>query len=314
MTNASNANFFRPGAVDLSGLASAANTTSGNSTPGQAASYSIDVTEAEFEKVATGSMRYPVIMVLHSPRDKAGTQMLSTLDQLASSAAGKWLLARVNVDTQPRIAQALGVQAVPTVIALLGGQAAPLFQGTKDAGEISTYLDQVVQVAAANGLTGRVAPTGAAPAAKPGDVSQDDEQSASDPRFVPADEAMARGDFEAAVSEFDKLLKANPRDAEAQAGRAQAALLGRTAGVNPDVVNQADAKPTDLELALQAADVEVLAGQPEDAFARLIAGIKAASGDERERLRTRLLELFETLGKTDPAVQKARRELSLALF
>ena len=304
----SNANFSRPGAVDLSNLGSLPN----SSAAAGGGVYFMDAAEQDLEKMIADSLRFPIVMVLHSPRDAGGTQMLGTLERLANADAGRWLLAKVDVDAHPRIAQALGVQAVPTVLAVLAGQLVPLFQGTADEAEIKNYLEQIHQVAVANGITGKAAPQAGEP--PQAEAADDDAPAPLDPRFIPADEAMARGDFEAAAEEFDKLLKANPRDLEAQSGRSQARLLARTADADPAVIARADAAPDDLELQLQAADVQVLTGELEAAFERLLTAIRSHFGDEREQLRVRLLELFDTVDPKDPAVHKARRELSLALF
>ncbi len=295
-------NFSRHGAVDLSKLT--ANAEAANPT----ATYVMDLSEQDFEATVAKSMRYPVVLVLHSGRDTPGKAVVETLTELANAAGGKWLLAKIDIDEQPRIGQALGVQAVPTVIALLAGQAAPLFQGTRDKAEISALMSQIEQVAVANGLTGR-----AEPVTNLSSETEDSPQSV-DPRFIPADEAMEKGDFAAAVAEFDKLLAENPADSQAKAGRAQAALLDRTANVAKDCLAKADAQPEDIDLALVAADVEVVTGQAGKAFDRLLALIRTNFGENREKLRLRLLELFETLPNNDPQVKRARRELSLALF
>ncbi|EPD32773.1 tetratricopeptide repeat protein [Propionimicrobium lymphophilum] len=291
-------NFSRPGAVDLSNIAGATPETEGSS-------YVMNVTEAEFEWVAGESVRYPVIMIFHSPRDAAGSGVVNVLTKLANEAAGRWLLAKVDVDKYPQIAQAMRIQAVPTVVALLGGQAMPLFQGTRDEKDIAALMKQVEQAAVASGITGR---------AKPVAGEQTDDEPQTDPRFKAADEALAKGDYEAALKEFEKLIEANPRDAEAKAGKAQTGLLARTADVDPECIEKADANPQDIGLAFVAADVELVTGQAGKAFDRLLSLIKTNYGDDREKIRVRLLELFETLPPNNEDLKKARRELSLALF
>ncbi|ETJ97996.1 tetratricopeptide repeat protein [Propionimicrobium sp. BV2F7] len=291
-------NFSRPGAVDLSNIAGATPEAEGSS-------YAMNVTEAEFEWAAGESVRYPVIMIFHSPRDTAGSGVVNVLTKLANEAAGKWLLAKVDVDKYPQIAQAMRIQAVPTVVALLGGQAMPLFQGTRDEKDIAALMKQVEQAAVASGITGR---------AKPAAGQQTDDEPQTDPRFKAADEALAKGDYEAALKEFDKLIEANPRDAEAKAGKAQTGLLARTADVDPECIEKADADPQDIGLAFVAADVELATGQAGKAFDRLLGLIKTNYGDDREKIRVRLLELFETLPPNNEDLKKARRELSLALF
>lgn len=305
MTSAQN--FSRPGAVDLSGLTAAQPTE--NAAPG-GANYAVEVTEASFEVIAQQSMRYPVVLLLVSGRDASSSQVQRDLTQTINAAQGRLLLGLVDVDTQPRIAQALGVAAVPTAIALLGGQMAPLFQGTRDRADIQAVVDQIVQVAAANGLAGRAAPQPVA--ADAGESAG--EEAALDPRFAAADEALQTGDFKQAVAEFDKLLKANPRDTEAQAGRAQASLLLRTSNLDEQAIAAALAHPDDLDAQLAAADLELITGDAQAAFDRLIDLIRRTSGPERDQVRVRLLELFDTMDGADPVVKKARRALSMALF
>lgn len=305
MTSAQN--FSRPGAVDLSGLTAAQPTE--NAAPG-GANYAVEVTEASFEAIAQQSMRYPVVLLLVSGRDASSSQVQRDLTQTINAAQGRLLLGLVDVDTQPRIAQALGVAAVPTAIALLGGQMAPLFQGTRDRADIQAVVDQIVQVAAANGLAGRAAPQPVA--ADAGESAGED--AALDPRFTAADEALQTGDFKQAVAEFDKLLKANPRDTEAQAGRAQASLLLRTSNLDAQVIAAAEAHPDDLDAQLAAADLDLITGDAQAAFDRLIDLIRRTSGPERDQVRVRLLELFDTMDGADPVVKKARRALSMALF
>ena len=285
-------------AMDLSGIAAAAKAPP--SPPG--ASYVAEVDERSFEATIQLSLRHPVVVELYSPR--ANAQSLSDdLADLVNAAGGKYLLARVNVDTAPQIAAAFGVQAVPTVIGVVGGQLAPLFQGTRPKAEVEAVIGQLLQAAAGAGVVGRAEPVSI------------DAEAGPDPRFAEADAALERGDFEAAVAEFDKLLAQTPNDPEAKAGRAQAALLVRLGGQDPSaVLARAAQLPADVDAQTAAADVELAGGNPDAAFDRLIGAIRATSGPQREQLRVRLLELFETVGQSDPAVLKARRDLMSALF
>jgi putative thioredoxin len=275
-------------------------------------SYVRNVSEADFNEVASRSVQYPVVVLLTMPSAPETHALDETMIRLTNAAGGRWLLARVDVSQSPRLASALGVQAVPTVIALIGGQAAPLFQGTQDAAMVSQVLDQVVQLAVASGIAGRAQPVPGGPVIA-GDAADNDPR--SDPRFNAADEAIAGGDFAGALAEFDKLLVANPKDQLAAAGKAQVGLLIRTQGVDAAAaLSQADANPKDVDAVLAAADVEVLNECPESAFARLIELVRQTTNDERARARTRLLELFATQDPASDVVQKARRDLTAALF
>ena len=306
MTSAS---FNRPGAVDLSALKQKAQQAAGPA-QSEGGSYVVEVTEHTFEaETIRRSMKHPVVVELYSPRVPTGQQLSDTLAEIANGSGGKFLLARLNVDTAPAVVQALGLQAVPTVIALIGGQVAPLFQGVLPADQVRAAIDQMLKAAVANGIVGRADPAGGPP---PADT--DEEEPAADPRFAAADEALARGDFAAAVTEFDKLLATNPGDLEAQAGKAQAGLFARATRFDPEIVLAAARADDSVGVQLDAADVEMVRGQVEAAFDRLIGLIKTKTGEERNQVRVRLLELFETVGNADPRVLKARRDLMTALF
>lgn len=296
------AQFSRPGAVDLSSLAT-------GKAPASGGSYVTTATEADFQELANKSVQHPVIVEFFSPRDPSGRAVTDALTELINAAGGRFLLARVDVDAEPRLAQALGVQAVPTVVALIGGQLAPLFQGTSTREDIAAVLDQVAQLAVANGMTGRAQPVaGAAPAA-------DAEAPAANPRFDKADAALEAGDFERAVKEFDALLAETPHDAEVVAGRAQAALLARSAAFDaPAIVKKAAEHADDVDAQFDAADLEVINGHYEAAFDRLLGLASEVDAEERDRIRLRLLELFEIAGRAEPVVLKARRRLATVLF
>ncbi|SMO51269.1 tetratricopeptide repeat protein [Propioniciclava tarda] len=290
---------FGANAMDLSGLAAAAKTPAG-------ASYVVEADEKTFENVLNLSMRHPVVIEFYSPRANADA-LSADLKSLANAAAGRWLLVRLNVDAAPRIAQALGIQAVPMVVGVLSGQLMPLFQGTRERSEVSALIDQLIQAAVANGVVAKAQPVAAG--------AEAEAPLEPDVRFAAADAAMEAGDYALAVAEFDKILSATPGDSEAAAGKAGAELLVRLGDADPNlVIARATAHPDDVDAQLAAADMEVAGGVPEAAFARLIGVVRATSGADRDKARVRLLALFETIGSSDPMVLKARRDLMSALY
>lgn len=319
MVGMSTSNFSRPGAIDLSQLTQraqqkAAGTQAaapGGPGPSSAGSYVVEVTEATFDAdIMRRSVKHPVVVEFYSPRVSTGQQLSTALAELAAEYAGKFLVARLNVDASPQIVQALGLQAVPTVVGVIGGQIAPLFQGVLSKDQVRTYLDELVKASVANGIVGRADPVGES-AADP----QAEAAPVADPRFAAADAALERGDFAAARAEFDRLLQTNPNDTEAKAGAAQAGLLARTAVLDPQQTLASAAAPGALlDTQLAAADIEMMTGQADSAFARLIALVKTSAGKDRDTVRLRLLELFETLGNADPRVLQGRRDLMTALF
>ena len=217
------------------------------------------------------------------------------------------MLAKVDLDANPRLGQAFQVQSIPAVFAVVKGQPVPLFQGALPEAQVRQYLDELLRVAEANGVNGRVqvADAAAEPEAEP----------EADPRWDEAYDAIERGDLDAASAAYRALLDQTPGDADAQAGLGQVELLRRTQGLDQKAVRQAAAdQPDDVAAQSAVADLDLLGGHVEDAFARLLDLVRRLSGDERNAARTHLVGLFELVGNQDDRVAKARTALANALF
>jgi len=296
--------FSRPGAIDLSALAG----RPAGAPAGSGGAYVVDITEQNFQADALeASMQHVVVLSLWSPRSPQSQTFNELLGTIANSYEGRLTLAQVDVDTNPAIAQALGAQGVPLVVGLVKGQPVPLFQGTADEADVRQYFDQLLTVAEQNGLTGR-----ATAAEAPADA---DDEPADDPRFAAADAALASGDVDAAVAEYEKLLNQEPGDTEIAERLAGVRLLGRTREADLNAARAAAADdPDDIDAQLLVADLDVNGGHVQDAFDRLIELVKRLDGDERDRVRERLLDLFTVVGASDPRVATARRALATALF
>jgi putative thioredoxin len=299
--------FSRRGAIDLSALA--------NQPPGAGAAgggtgsgaYSVDVTEADFQQTVDQSMQYPVVLSFWSQQSASSVQINQTLEQLADEFAGQFLLARVDVDAQQKLVASVGVPGAPLVALVLRGQLAPLLQEPVPIEELRTVFSQVLQTAVANGVTGRVPPRTVA--------EQAPAEQVGDPRLTAADTALQRGDLEGAVSEYETVLAQSPNDPEAAAGLASARLAIRTRGVDPkQALRQATDDPSDVSAQSLAADLDVLAGDVDGAFNRMIDCIRRVVGEDREQARTHLLDLFTAVGNDDPRVRSARQRLASALF
>lgn len=315
----SSSSFSRPGAIDLSQLAARAKAAAAptpnaprGAAPAGGASYVLESSEQTFEGDAIRpSTQHPVIVELYSPRVATGQQLSEALAAVANASEGRFLLVRLDVDTAPGIVQALQLQAVPTVLAIISGQAVPLFQGVLPRDQVQQAVDQVLKTALANGMVGRAQPVPASDGVPGAGEVADDGQ--PDPRFAAADEALAAGDFAAARDEFDRLLRANPSDAEAALGKAQAGLFARASVLDPALTATRAADLGDVQAQLDAADLDLVSGEVEAAFDRLLAVVRRGGAD-RDTARVRLLELFETVGPADPRVLAARRSLMTALF
>lgn len=297
-------NFSRPGAVDLSALKQPAARPAATG----GGSYVVDITEQNFQSAALeASMQHVVVLSLWSPRSPQSTEFNAVLARVTDSFDGQIVLAQVDVDANAAIAQALDAKGVPMVVGLVKGQPVPLFTGTLDEAEVLRYFSELIKVAAENGLTGRAQPVGA--------PDETEAEEPDDPRFAAADEAFGAGDFATAVAEYEKLLAQYPADAEVAERLAGVRLLARTTGVDLHAARKAAADaPDDLEAQMLVADLDVSGGHVDDAFDRLIQLVKRTTGDDRETVRTRLVDLFTIVGVADPRVAAARRALASALF
>ncbi|OFR53537.1 MULTISPECIES: tetratricopeptide repeat protein [Actinomyces] len=268
----------------------------------------VDVDASSLREAAEVSTRVPVVIILHTPRSQASTDLAAALEQLADQYAGRFQLARVNVDAAPEVAQALQAQAVPTVVALIAGQPVPMFQGTVPQEQLRSVIDQLLEVAAANGVNGTIAVDGAAG----GDPQAEPEETEVERA---AREAIEAGDFATAEEVYTHAIAQNPGDDDLKVARNQVRLMARLDGQDPhELLAAADAAPTDLTAALAGADAALALGDVNAALGRALEAVRTHVGEERETARLRLLELFEIIGSTSPEVAQARRRLATMLY
>ncbi|MCD7439350.1 tetratricopeptide repeat protein [Streptomyces lincolnensis] len=274
----------------------------------------IDVDEAGFEQdVLQRSAEVPVVIDFWAEWCQPCKQLSPVLERLAVEYNGRFLLAKIDVDANQMLMQQFGIQGIPAVFAVVAGQALPLFQGAAAEQQIRETLDQLVQVAEQRfGLTGlTVDPDAAAP-----DRSVPAEPvGPHDATLAAAVQALDANDFGGAVRAYQNVLVDDPGNTEAKLGLAQAELLQRVQGADPQRVRKDAAdRPDDVQAQIAAAELDLVGGHVEDAFGRLIETVGRTAGDDRDAARLRLLDLFEVVGPDDPRVGAARRALARALF
>jgi len=292
------------GAVDLGAVKARAEAQQRAATapPPTAADTVVQITEQNFQaQVLDRSFQVPVVVVLISGRSPASGQLVTSFVPLVQQRAGSVVLGVVDVDVDLRIAQALQVQAIPTVLAVIGGQLVPGFEGALPDAQLAEFLGAVVKAGQDAGLTGVASAEG-----------EDPEQAkAEDPRFDAAEDALAAGDFDTAAQRFQAILDSEPANADAKAALAQVGLLRRVSET-PETTTPPAAD--DVAGQLAAADRQLAADDADGALRRVLDLLARVAGDDKSTVRTRLLEFFEILGPDDPRVPTARREMARALF
>lgn len=242
------------------------------------------------------SMTKPVVLLCWTTRAPHSLDTLAILDKINKEDEGKWELGSVDVDSASEVASALQARTVPYAVALVGGQPIPLFEEAMTESDIKSVITKLLTIAAEQGI-------GEAPEEK------------LEPEEAEALAALEAGDLLSAEDAYKRFLARKPQDPYAKLGLAHTQLQLRIVGVDlAAAIADAQANPADINCALLAADVEVATGSVEPAFIRLLALVKATAGDDRARVKDRLLELFSLVDPADPRVIKARAELANALF
>jgi putative thioredoxin len=290
-------------AVRATTAPAAANGAAGGST------YVVDVTEQTFQaEVIDRSVQVPVIVDLWATWCEPCKQLSPVLERLAEASGGAWALAKVDIDANPRIRQAFGVQSVPTVVAVVGGQPVDGFSGALPEPDVRKWITGLLDA-----LRDRM-PGIREAEQRQGGAEPVEEEEPDDPRFVAAEDAVEQGDWAAAEAAYTAILAAEPGNEQAEAALAQVRFMARAEQADPSAIARADAAPDDIDAQLAAADAELATDAVEAAFTRLVATVGRTSGPERDRARQHLVGLFELFPADDSRVTAARRSLARALF
>lgn len=303
------------GAVDLSALVQRPQHEQQSQQPAGGDRIVFQTDDAAFGTTLELSRTVPVVVVLWASWSEQSAELVAALDRLVRARDGRLVLAVADADRSPQLVQAFQAQSIPTVVAVVAGQPVPLFTGAQPDEVITQVFDQLLELAAQHGVTGRVQEEGAAESGEAGDTPAEPVEEPLPPLHQEAYDAIERGDFEAAASAYRTAIAQDPRDSLAVAGLAQANLLWRLQGKSLDAIRGAAASaPDDLDTQLDVADLDLSGGHVDDAFDRLLTLFPKLDADAKKRVRERLVEYFEVVGTDEPRVIAARRRLTNLLY
>jgi putative thioredoxin len=263
----------------------------------------VEVNQTNLKPIIELSSIVAVVVTFYGQSNPESLTLNSKLEKLANAAEGKWLLAKIDLDANPEIASAFGVNLPATIAVILEGEPKPLFQGDQPESALVDFLGKLVEVAASQGLNGTLEVDGVEPKEVEPQLSESE---------IAALDAMDKGDFGAAVKIYEEELKQNPGNEELAARLAQVKLVERT--YNADLEAELSVEPTSVAMAMRKADFHLAVGQSEEAFELLLAWFDKADGEERKALSSLFLELFNVVGKSHPAVVEARKLLAAKMF
>lgn len=236
------------------------------------------------------SQAVPVILVMWSSRSLESKPTLAMLEEVTREHAGAFQLVEVDIDKAPQIAQAFQIQAVPTVVALVGGRPVPLFQGSAGKDQVVPVVSQILEAAAQMGITARIA------------VAAEDTVAPIPPEHEAPLAAEEEGRLDEAIALWERVVELNPRDEDAKSHLSRVRFAARAYGDH------------DASDPAARADTLFAAGDAQAAFDVLLELLAATTdAEERDALRLRLLDLFRVAGSS-PEVSKARTRLAMLLM
>ena len=288
-----------------------------------------DVTTMEFEdKVMRASVETPILVDFWAPWCGPCKQLMPVLEAEIKAAGGKVKLAKVNIDDNPELAQALRVQSVPTVFAFFGGQPVTAFMGVRPGSEIKALIAELVKMAQGaqpDALDIPATLTAAAQALAEGQIAQAQELYAmiltQDENNAAAFAGLARtylavGEFEQARFVLEDAPEAIRKDPQLLAVHTALELAENAPGAGElgKMAAAVQKDPADLQARFDYGVALFAAGQKAEAIDEMIAIISRNRAWEEERARKELLRFFEAMGPMDPETVAGRRKLSSVLF
>lgn len=277
---------------------------------------SFDVSDADFETaVIERSLQVPVLLDCWAPWCGPCKSLKPVLEKLVQDYGGQFVLAKLNSDECPGVAQALQLRSIPHVFLIKGGQLVDQFTGALPEGQVRAFLDKHLkapadpvdelreQAAAAPDAALAEALLRQALAMKPGHLEA---------TLDLAERVIARGALDDAQALLDRVAEAARNDRHAALAKRIQLARNRPAGDATALAARIAANPKDFEARFALAAIQAFEGDFGAAFDQLLEVVLRDKGDWREKARAQLVEWFELCGDTE-TVSRGRRYLGMYL-
>ena len=286
----------------------------------------VDVTMDNFmAEVIDASATTPTIVQFWAPWCGPCKQLGPVLEKVVGASGGKVRMVRINIDDNPQIAQQMRVQSVPTVYGFVDGKPADGFAGAQPESAVKQFVDKLAEMGGAGAdATAMLEAAEAALAEGDPDTAMMQFQQVMSvmPESVPALAGVVRcltasGDVAGAREVIDQLNEDYVNDPAMKTAIAAVELAEKAAALAGDLDAARDAveaDPANLAARQDYALALFAVGQNAAAMDQLLESIRIERGWNDDAARLQLLEFFASLGAANPDVIAARRKLSTLLF
>jgi putative thioredoxin len=278
-----------------------------------------DTTTPRFEAdVIRASLDRPMIVDFWAPWCGPCRQLTPILEKLTAEFAGRFQLVKVNIDENPEVAQAVGVQSIPHVVAFRDQQIVSEFVGVHPEEKLREWLNSILPSKAEELLKkGRALEATDAKGA----LAAYREAAELDAENAAIKIALARVQLKLNLDDEARKIIADLEsrgylepDAEKVKSQLELRAAAAEAGPLDEARKSAAANPADLNLQLKLADALAVANRHEEALKILLDIIRKDKAGVGVEAKTTMVRIFDTLGAGSELVGTYRRKLATALY
>ena len=285
------------------------------------------ITENFMTDVIEQSKETPVIVDFWAPWCEPCKQLTPIIEKIIKEKNGKVILAKMNIDESPEVAQQLKIQSIPAVMAFNDGQPVDGFIGVQSEKNISEFVNKISSLKNSSTIEENIS-------AGKKYMNEDDIETATlvfseilkiEPDNISAKSLLARCLIKSdQLDDAEKIINTLPVDAESNQDyisvRSELEIF-KNAKNNPisdkeeeELRNNIDKEPENYQLKLDLSKILMAKGENEEAINQLLRIIEVNPKWNDGEARKQLIEIFNILGNENILVTEGRKKLSSMLF